>query len=296
MAKIKEGFKGERSIVLPPFVIQELQKETLSKELYITDIGYYPVAKYHFRERKQDEARQYVLIYCVEGQGWFKIYNQKFHVKHSQFFILPKGKAHSYGSNSVNPWTIYWLHFDGEHARFFAQGFDKPTDIVTSFNSRIEERLDLFDEIYITLSKGYSKNNLGYATTSLFHFLGSMKFLGEYRENSFGKNNPESLVEVVVHFMKENLGQKLSLNQIAQHAGISASHLSLVFQKETNYSPLRYFNHLKIQKACHYLDYTDMKVNQISINLGIEDAFYFSRMFTKVMGISPTEYRIKKKG
>lgn len=296
MVKLKDGFKGERSIVLPPFVLDELRTETLSKELFITDIGYYPQAKFHFRERTEKESRQYILIYCVEGEGWFTLQSQKYNVRQFQFFILPKGYAHSYGSNSDNPWTIYWLHFDGEHARFFAQGFDKPTDISPSINSRIEERIDLFEEIFSTLSKGYSKNNLYYATTSLFHFLGSMKFLGEYRENSKAQEKTQKTIDIVIHFMKENIGRKLTLREIAEQVGFSSSRFSLLFQKETGHSPLQYFNQLKIQKACHYLDFTEMKINQISPKLGFEDAFYFTRMFTKIMGVSPTDYRAKKKG
>ena len=296
MVKLKDGFKGERSIVLPPFVLDELRTETLSKELFITDIGYYPQAKFHFRERTEKESRQYILIYCVEGEGWFTLQSQKYNVRQFQFFILPKGYAHSYGSNSDNPWTIYWLHFDGEHARFFAQGFDKPTDISPSINSRIEERIDLFEEIFSTLSKGYSKNNLYYATTSLFHFLGSMKFLGEYRENSKAQEKTQKTIDIVIHFMKENIGRKLTLREIAEQVGFSSSRFSLLFQKETGHSPMQYFNQLKIQKACHYLDFTEMKINQISPKLGFEDAFYFTRMFTKIMGVSPTDYRAKKKG
>ena len=296
MAKLKDGFKGERSIILPPFVVEELRKETLSKELFITDIGYYPRAKFHFRERTAKEARQYILIYCVEGEGWLSLNNQKHIVRQFQFLILPKGTAHSYGSNADDPWTIYWLHFDGEHANFFAQGFEKPTDISPDLNSRIEERISLFDEIFSTLSKGYSKNNLVYATTSLFHFLGSMKFLGEYRENSKSSEKIQKTIEVVIHYMKENIERKLTLREIAEQIGFSSSRFSLLFQKETGHSPLQYFNQLKIQKACHYLDFTEMKINQISPKLGFEDAFYFTRMFTKIMGLSPTEYRTKKKG
>jgi AraC-like DNA-binding protein len=295
MARLKHGFKGERSIILPPFVVNELRTEMLTKELFITDIGYYPQARYHFRERNAKDAMQYILIYCVEGEGWFALGDQKYIVRASQFFILPKGHSHSYGSNADNPWTIYWLHFDGEHARLFAQGFERPTDISPGTNSRIEERIDLFDEIFSTLSKGYSKNNLIYATTSLFHFLGSMKFLGEYRQNA-KTSKTQQVIDVAIHYMRENIERKATLQEIAAHTGLSASRFSLLFQQQTGYPPLKYFNQLKIQKACHYLDFTDMKVNQISPMLGFDDAFYFTRLFTKTMGVSPSDYRAKKKG
>ncbi|MBV4004894.1 helix-turn-helix transcriptional regulator, partial [Bacteroides thetaiotaomicron] len=57
-----------------------------------------------------------------------------------------------------------------------------------------------------------------------------------------------------------------------------------------------YFNLLKMQQACLLLDTTDMKINQICYKIGIEDTYYFSRLFSKIMGMSPREYRKSKKG
>ena len=51
MPRIKDGFKGERAIVLPAFLIEELKQDPLGSELYITDIGYYPHAYFHYRKR-----------------------------------------------------------------------------------------------------------------------------------------------------------------------------------------------------------------------------------------------------
>ena len=46
-----------------------------------------------------------------------------------------------------------------------------------------------------------------------------------------------------------------------------------------------------MQKACQYLLLTDLRVNEIGEKLGIEDPYYFTRLFTKKMGVSPTQYR-----
>ena len=53
---------------------------------------------------------------------------------------------------------------------------------------------------------------------------------------------------------------------------------------------------MEINEACRYLDFTDLKISQISPLVGYEDALYFSRQFTKYMGMSPTEYKARKKG
>lgn len=297
MPRIKDGFQGERIVVLPRFLVEELQQDILGRELHITDIGYYPHAEFHYCERTADEAREFVLIYCVEGKGWFKLNNRVYNVAENQFFILPRNKAHAYGSDTSDPWTIYWMHFNGAKAEFFSAGFDVPHNISPAEHSRIKERLMLFEEIYAAISSGFNKSYMLYATTSLFHFLGSMKFLGEYRECQFtGHTNMDNIVQRAIHYMRENLNKKIKLEDIAHEVKLSSSYFSGIFQRETGSPPLKYLNYLRIQEACHYLDFTDMKINQISPLVGLEDTGYFSRLFTKVMGISPTVYKARKKG
>lgn len=298
MARIKSGFMGERAITLPTPIIDEFKNTDLGSLLHITDIGFYPKASFHFRKRSKTEANQYILLYCVEGEGWFEIENQIQKVIANQVFVLPKAKAHSYGSKSANPWTIYWIHFDGDKAHFFSEGLDKPLVVSPESFSRIEDRFKLFEEIFSTLKNGYSKNNLEFSITALFYFLGSIKYLSSYRTSSNlnQQNQRRDVADEAIHFMRENVRKRLTLKEIAEYVEISPSHFSTLFHNKTGYSPLNYFIHLKIQEACHHLDFSDMKINQISMLVGFDDPFYFSRLFTKTMGISPSEYRAKKKG
>ena len=298
MARIKSGFTGERAIVLPGPIVDEYKSTDLGSLLHITDIGFYPKASFHFRKRTKEEASQYILMYCVEGEGWFEINNQIQKVMAHQVFILPKAETHCYGSNSKNPWTIYWIHFDGEKAAIFAEGLDKPLFILPEKDSRIEDRFKLFEEIFSTLKNGYSKSNLDYSITSLFYFLGSLKYLSAYRaSNNLNQNlQQHDVVEEAIHYMRENVRKRITLKELADYVGVSSSHFSGLFQRKTGHSPLNYFIHLKIQEACHQLDFSDMKINQISMLVGFDDPFYFSRIFTKTMGSSPSEYRKNQKG
>ena len=63
MVKLKDGFTGERALVLPRIIVDKMEEDPLTSMLHITDIGYYPKAKHHFRERKEP-INQYVFIYC----------------------------------------------------------------------------------------------------------------------------------------------------------------------------------------------------------------------------------------
>ena len=295
MIRLKDGFSGERALVLPQMTVKMMEEDPLLSMLHITDIGYYPKAHYHFRERKEP-INQYVFIYCVSGKGWYRAGGQEYAVAENQYFILPAGIPHAYASDEANPWTIYWIYFKGALASCYAEGVLHPMDVLPEKQSRISDRIRLFEEMFNTLQSGFSMENLRYVSSLFHYYLGSLRYIHSYRNANTDKVAEGDAVNESIHFMKENLEKHLALNDLAEKAGYSSSHFSMLFKKQTGYAPLAYFNLLKIQEACLMLDTTDMKINQICYKVGMEDAYYFSRLFTKLMGMSPSEYRGMKKG
>lgn len=128
MIKLKDGFSGERALVIPASVISVIEKDILASSLYITDIGFYPHAKFHFRERTEPIS-QYILIYCVEGKGWFQTNQTKHYIGKNQCVVIPAGTCHRYGADDQDPWSIYWIHFKGSLARNYAQRLYTPIEI-----------------------------------------------------------------------------------------------------------------------------------------------------------------------
>jgi len=285
----KDGFMGEQQMVLPPMIVEMAERDPLVSSLYVTDIGYYPNAANHYRERSTPIS-QYVLIYCMEGSGFYVLNGKEHQVQKNQFFILPPGEPHVYGAVKGGAWTIYWIHFCGSHAAIYAEGMQTPQDIRVALNSRIRDRINIFEEILSTLQESTSLEHLRYASSVLHHFLASMRFLSQYRHASQSRSatNP---VDSTIHFMKENLEHHITLQDVLRYSGYSQSHLSFLFKQQTGQSPLAYFNRLKIEYACQLLRETDMQVNQICYKIGIDDPFYFSRLFRKLMGVSPKEFR-----
>ena len=93
--------------------------------------------------------------------------------------------------------------------------------------------------------------------------------------------------------MKNNLENKLDLEDIAKHVGYSSSHFGSLFFKKTSFTPIEYYQQLKIQRACSYLQFTDLKIKEIAYKLEYYDPFHFSKAFKKEMELTPKEYRIK---
>lgn len=285
----RDGFNGQRAIVLPKAVIHKfcLFNQVINKA-YITDLGYYPKAQYHYRKRPLG-ADQNILIYCLEGKGTVTIDTVNYGIGPGDYFIIPSNMPHHYKTDEKNPWTIYWCHFKGEQADAIVQ---KLIDRAGSFKYNIDflgERISIFDQLYSNLEKGYSYENLTYVNLLFLQFLSSFLFSDRFSVNL--QNKTDSFLEKSICFMQDHVDKNLTLQDFAGHVNYSPSHYSLKFKNETGFSPIEYFNQLKIQKACQYLQFTDLRIKEIAFKIGIQDAYYFTRLFGKTMGFSPKDYR-----
>lgn len=290
MEIIADGFKGERSIITP-YNIRELQsKNNITKQLYVTHIGYYPHAKFHYRQRMEG-TNENILIYCEKGNGWIEYEGEKYHLSSNQAFIIPQNKAHTYGANQQDPWSIYWLHFKGDNVPMFQSIVGKTLSIKDSADSRYQDRFLLFEDMFQNLEMGYNIENLEYISFCLMYFLASIKYLFQYRKVKNVK--VDDVIQKSILFMKDNLENKIALEDIASAVGYSSSHLITLFTQRTSYSPMVYYNQLRIQKACSYLQFSELKIKEIAFRLGFFDPFHFSKAFLKEMDVTPREYRKK---
>ena len=291
--KKKDGFEGQRAIVIPAKILsRHCDTHPVVRQLYVTDIGYYPNALYHHRQRTHG-VNQHILIYCVRGNGWALINGKKYIVCGGDFLLLPANSPHEYGADDETPWTIYWMHFKGASSMdIISMMLKRMGDYVATISFQ-ENRLHLFEEIYTSVERGYSVDNLCYASMALQYFLGSCCFDNNY--NYLATQDKKDSITLCVNYLQKHIDKTLSLQEIANAVNLSVSHFAAIFKKSTGFSIIEYFNHLKTQKACQYLQFTDLRVNEIADRLGIEDPYYFSRMFTKIVGVSPNKYRGKRR-
>jgi AraC-like DNA-binding protein/mannose-6-phosphate isomerase-like protein (cupin superfamily) len=288
----KEGFQGQKAVIIPRKILSvRCAHNDIISNLYITDIGYYPKAEFHYRQR-QHGADQHILIYCHEGTGSVQIGNKEYTVQPNEFFFIPAKTPHVYEADKKKPWTIYWVHFKGHIANSVMLLMEKQFagyKGVLHYNTSI---VNLFNEMYSQLERGYSLDNLLYANMCLWHFLTT--FIFNTKSNPVGGSRYKDPADKAIDFLSNRINRVLTLEEISNHVNLSPSHFAFLFKKKTGFAPIEYFNHLKVQKACQYLLFTNLRIKEIALELGIDDQYYFSRLFKKVMGMPPEEYREKR--
>ncbi|KPN95202.1 AraC family transcriptional regulator [Lysinibacillus sp. ZYM-1] len=102
-----------------------------------------------------------------------------------------------------------------------------------------------------------------------------------------------TLFERVSTYIHEYYYQSLSIASLAEQNNVNRNRLSYVFRKYAGMGPAEYLLNYRINIAQEMLFTSDASVQQIAQTVGIDDPFYFSRVFKKQLGISPTEYREK---
>ena len=95
----------------------------------------------------------------------------------------------------------------------------------------------------------------------------------------------------VIEYIRANLSDTITLETLADIAGINPTYFSNLFSKQMGISPIQYLNKRRIEKAQTLLLSTSDTLDNIARQTGFSDTFYFSRMFKKITGISPSLYR-----
>ena len=112
-----------------------------------------------------------------------------------------------------------------------------------------------------------------------------------HRSKAERGNKYRKEVMQVFNYVKQNLDKKLTLSAIALHVNMNESYLSRMFKNETGITIINFINNLKMESARELLKEPDAFVKEVAYAVGMDDQFYFNKMFNSHFGINPTEFK-----
>ena len=293
--QLREGFAGQEMFVIPRPILSEARRHPLVRGLFPTDIGWDPQARYHYRDRGEGAPEDHLMM-CLDGHGYVVVKDKKAHLQAGNFLIIPRNCRHTYWAAEDGPWSIYWMHFRGEDSSYYVDRIPNVAEPVVFDSSAGTEAIRLFRDCLETLEGGYSLPTLVYAAQSARHILSVLLFRNSALPMKQRASGQRLDSDAIIEYMRSRVSESVRLEEFANVAGLSVSHFSELFREQVHQSPLSYFTQLKIRAACRLLDLSSKSVKVVAMETGYSDPYYFSRVFKKVMGISPDKYRAIKKG
>lgn len=139
------------------------------------------------------------------------------------------------------------------------------------------------------LKKGLCGNELDGMLLSLYGLFARLLETGSAGET-------ELLADKAIRLLNERFTESLSLSEAASELGVSEGHFFRAFKESFKITPLEHLTGLRLKHACQLLVNTQMNLAAIAKACGYQDQFYFSRVFKKWRGESPSSYRVKALG
>lgn len=289
---IAEGFEHQRLLIVPEFRIRQVADLPLLRDLRVTRLGQFWKARQHLITRVKGAPEQ-IWIYCLAGRGEAEIGGHTHQIGAGDLLVLPARKPHRYFADKDLPWTILWFHVTGLRVTDYsdALGLDPVHPVLHA--PAPDELQRAFEEIHDIALHGFTDADLLAVST------GFVRMVGMFRRYARPKNerarSSEGRMAAIVDAVQQRLFEPWTVGVMAKQAGMSQAHFSERFKIQTGMSPMAYVIHLRMQRAAAFLLSRDASVKEIAAEVGYDDAYYFSRLFRSVFGVSPRAYRMRMK-
>lgn len=280
-----EGFPGQRLVVVPPEIVTAASRRPVTRDLCVTHIGAYGAASGHYVER-QFGSGQHILIACLAGSGSCRFSGSEWPLTAGELLFLPPRVAHVYESAVDSPWTIFWIHFRGlrasDHLANLGVGRERPLVAVDDTTVLV----DAFEDTFRHVRHGFGEAAMTGLSTAFVRLLGLVKV--HQPSAGWRSRASENRLLTVLAMMREDLARPWTLEQLAGEAMLSIPHFTALCRRQTGMPPLGLLIRLRLQRAMDMLQRGNYNVAEAARAVGYEDPFYFSRLFKKHIGVTPS--------
>jgi len=262
-------------------------ERTTEKYLLLNSCGiqkFYDTDGFCLRENGRID---YHILYIVEGVCHLVIDDIETVVPSGNIIIFYPGEKQQYSFLKCDKSVSYFIHFTGVGCEDLLKEINPNKKHVIYIGKSID-----FKETFEKMMREHSFKQPAYEIycssllAELFSIISRSIWLNE---NNIGTRN-EKIIQNACQTIYNNLST-VTISGLASQEFLSVGRFSHIFKEVMGMSPLEYINSMKIQKAKDLITYTDIPINKIAKDIGIEDQNYFSRLFKKYAKISPSEYR-----
>ena len=267
--------------VLPNSSCFSFTPSEITKKYY-----YYPVWCGHYfcnseYFMKRDYYPYLLLVHVRKGEFYFDYMQQQIVARKGDVVLIDCQEPHFY--HASDDLEFLYVHFDGVNAHELCRHIIDQHGILF----RGEHTL-VIDDLLYHLVKKHENNQL---ITAVENSLAIYQMLAALMSRPQTLPPQDSAVDSAIQYIRNNVGEKITLAQLARMANLSVYYFSHVFKVHTGYSPIEYVISTRLDTAKVLLKTTTLSISEIAYQVGYNNSGSFINMFVQKMGCSPKEFR-----
>jgi len=274
----KRGFPMPENIKLTQQNLLDLDMVQCGSQTCEPNHSFGPAVRDHF-----------LVHFILEGTGVFITEKEEYHLKEGDGFLICPNIVTKYTADSKTPWHYVWIGFKGTKATHWLRdaGLSYYEPIFSDKNHYIRD-------CFLNMLKAGNMND-----GRELRLLGLLYlFLSELAEKTTKtpavidiSTRKEIYIRKAIEYFTMNFSRTVSISGLASHLGLDRSYFSALFHDAVGESPKGFLIHLRMDKACQFMQNPNLSIGDIARSVGYEDPLLFSKIFRKHKGLAPNHYR-----
>lgn len=239
---------------------------------------------------KHDDRLEFVFI--VRGEGEHLIDGCKYKTKAGDILVFNSNVLHDERSAVNSDMVVFCCGIN----KLYLNGLEKNclldanSPAVLSSGKQHENIKKLLETLFTYVKDGNNEMNeiCHYLLASLICIIQKLP----QKTPHFSVHKPQSLIDSVKDYLDSHFAEDVELSTLAQRFQMSQFHLSRQFKEKFNFSPIQYLIRRRMGEAQSFLINTNYSVTKIAHLVGYDNVNYFSTQFSKMVGVSPSAYRL----
>lgn len=258
--------------------------------LHLQEVGSLTAIRPH--TSKREKLQSYLCFVVEDGEGELVYEGKRFDLRAGDAVFIDCRRAYSHSTDDASGkkfWSLQWCHFHGPsmpavYAKYCERG---GSPVIRPEDPAPYEAL--LSELYLLASSpDYIRDmRINEKLNALLTLLMEASWHREFRASAPRKME----ISRVKAFLDEHYREKLSLEDVAGRFFVDKHYLARLFKAQYGVTLVTYLQQVRITHAKQMLRFTDRSVEEIGLECGVGELNYFSRVFKKLEGVSPSEFR-----
>ena len=261
-----------------------------SRPLIVGSCGTYRLSnKYRLPTWWHNGRIDWQLLYVASGKAHFYIKGQDVIVTSGNMILFqPKQEMHYEYFGKDKP-EVYWVHFTGSQVRSILKRHEVPLDNNLFYSANSPTYAYLFKEMILELQTC----RVGYESLLSMYLEQVFVLIQRSRldKRPVVSSHIQEEMGIARRYFQEHYNEEINIEEYALSRNMSVSYFLKKFKEVTAKSPMQYILSIRINNAVSLLESTDYNVTEISTIVGYDNPLYFSRIFKKQKGVSPSDFR-----